>query len=813
MSLRTKLLLVLLLSLLVSLLVFSAGSFWVFNQQLHIKSKSYQQDLSLQLIRSVRAEYDSAATAANSLAKSSVLAEYFAMEQSVRELVLHSAVLDLFASYEMIHPAIHQIQLWNVNYQREAYLTNKNMAGPSDVSRDMLDEVTALQSPAEMYLLNNQQGESYLMVIAPVYKEMRNKKTGRGENVIVGYVVLGSPFELLQRVADLGESETTLFFFVDEYGRLLTKLDNSVVEQLPAFSEVIGLLSDDNTLEFSSDGESYFFRFHQVLPEMWLGSLIDNSAIDMESISFLRSAFMPMMVVTLFAGLLFYWFVSKRLITPIEQLISATRKIAKGDYNLSLAADSADELGELSLAMRFMSEQVSQSSKRIQQLAYYDSLTQLPNRNTLAETLDTLIANGGRDQQKLAVLFIDLDDFKKVNDSLGHAAGDDLLVQVSQRLKDTLRTSDSVYNSAHPCNVDEMVSRLGGDEFNALVNGINSAHDAALIAKRIVKELGKPFSIFNKTIHVGASVGIAIYPDDGVTAEELLKNADLAMYEAKADGKNNYHIYTEEINRQVHERLQLEQDIREAVQKNDFELYFQPKIALDGGEIEGFEALIRWNHQQKGLVSPAYFIPLAEESSLILDIGYWVLQEAAKQISQWRDSCLANGRTLAVNISAKQISQKDFVTQLRTIFGEARAPLELLEIELTETSLFSDEQRVNEHLLALKKLGVQISLDDFGTGYSSLNFLRRFPIDSIKIDRSFIANLTESGESQAIVIAVLQLCNQMHLKVVAEGIEEFEQVSLLKELGCDQGQGYYFAKPMSATDIERFQIGSTIFVD
>jgi diguanylate cyclase (GGDEF)-like protein/PAS domain S-box-containing protein len=426
---------------------------------------------------------------------------------------------------------------------------------------------------------------------------------------------------------------------------------------------------------------------------------------------------------------------------------------------------------------------------RMSYLAQHDSLTDLPNRILLSDRLTQAIALAHRSGKKLAVLFLDIDRFKHINDSLGHAIGDRLLQSVAQRLLACVRRSDTV-------------SRQGGDEFVILLPEVAHAGDAAAIADVILLALSTPHHIAKHDLHVTASVGIATYPDDGTDAETLMQNADLAMYDAKDSGRDNWQFFKAEMNKRAVERQLVEVALRHAVDQQEFVLQYQPQMNLGTGAIIGVEALIRWRHPERGLVPPAHFIPIAEECGVIVAIGRWVLREACRQARTWQCAGLPPVR-IAINISAVELRAKDFVAGVRAILLETGLDPRFLELELTETFLWQDSKSTLAVLQALKAMGVQLALDDFGTGYSSLSYLRRFPIDTLKIDQSFVRDITTDAGDAGIVSAVISMGKSLHMRVVAEGVETREQLAFLREQRCPEGQGYHFSRPVVAGEFTR----------
>ncbi|MES2547398.1 MAG: EAL domain-containing protein [Pseudomonadota bacterium] len=446
-----------------------------------------------------------------------------------------------------------------------------------------------------------------------------------------------------------------------------------------------------------------------------------------------------------------------------------------------------DETGQLTgvvVVFHDISEAKAMSMK-MAHLAQHDFLTNLPNRVLLNDRIAQAIATADRNETKVALLFLDLDNFKQINDSLGHATGDKLLQSVAKRLSDCVRNADTV-------------SRQGGDEFILLLADIKHGEDAALTAQKVLDELKLPYILNKSNLHITTSVGISLYPNDGIDAETLIKSADTAMYFAKEKGRANYQFFKPEMNTLVVQRLMIEAHLRIAFEKQHFFLHYQPKVNLESKKITGVEVLIRWKHDEWGDVEPKKFIAIAEDSGLIIPIGRWVLSEACKQARSWLDAGLP-ALKVAVNISAKEFLQKDFVDGVRAILIETQLPAACLELEITESVLMRDAHASTAILQQLKEIGIKLAVDDFGTGYSSLSYLQHFPIDVLKIDQSFIKNIESTLDNVTIVNAIISMGNSLQLKVVAEGIENQLQLDFLKKHQCEEGQGYFFSPAINAT--------------
>ena len=435
------------------------------------------------------------------------------------------------------------------------------------------------------------------------------------------------------------------------------------------------------------------------------------------------------------------------------------------------------------------------SQNRLHELVNHDPLTGLPNRRLFNELLEHAIKRAEREHHQIALLFVDLDRFKAINDSLGHQVGDKLLYEVSKRIHHAMRDSD-------------IVARLGGDEFLVMMDMIKHPQDAALIAQKIIYALQVEFFIDGKEIFIGASVGISIFPKDGSDVDSLIKAADIAMYQVKNRGKNNHCFYSEDLSKNAVERFTIESQLRHALERNQFEMYYQPQISLLTGDIIGAEALIRWRHPDLGLVSPARFIPIAEETGLIVQIGEWVLRQAALQAIQW----INDGYTMqwvSVNVSGVQIMRSNFYDTVYGILIETNCNPNILELEITESTVMQNTEFVIDTFNNIKQLGVRVAIDDFGTGYSSLSNLKRLPLDKIKIDQSFVRGLPDDLDDAAITNTINAMACSLGFTVIAEGVETLAQATFLKNMGCLEAQGYLYSKPVTAAEFTKLLAIST----
>lgn len=471
------------------------------------------------------------------------------------------------------------------------------------------------------------------------------------------------------------------------------------------------------------------------------------------------------------------------------------RRLADGSYRCSLVSGEPvfDEVGQFQ-GYRGVGRDITQqkiAEQELNQLARFDTLTGLFNRPTFFDRFDHALKVAARDRSRVAVLFIDLDRFKDVNDGLGHLVGDEVLKVMAQRLQKTVRSCDTL-------------ARLGGDEFIFLAENAASTAAVAEVARRVIDVLAEPLSARGQECRLGASVGIAIYPGDGEDAPTLLKNADIAMYRAKESGRNGFAFFSEALDQPQKERMSLGASLHRALDLNQLLLLYQPKVSGATGAMIGVEALIRWQHPERGLVPPVAFIPLAEESGLILSFDRWVLHSACRQAMAWQEQGLP-ALSVAVNLSARQFNDPELASHILGALRETGLDPHLLELEITESVMVDDYERAAETLRLVKAMGVRVSIDDFGTGHSSLARLKKLPIDAVKIDRSFVGDITDDPDDAAITSAIVAMAHSLRLRVIAEGVETRDQAQFLRDRGCDEMQGYLFSRPVLPAEIVSFQ--------
>jgi diguanylate cyclase (GGDEF)-like protein len=487
------------------------------------------------------------------------------------------------------------------------------------------------------------------------------------------------------------------------------------------------------------------------------------------------------------------------IVRPLQRLRDIARDIGCGQWKVESGITTADEVGELARAVEDMARNLEQADERVRYLAYHDNLTGLPNRVMFRDYLARTLAHAERAHHRLSLLFIDIDGFKRINDTLGHQAGDLLLKEIARRLSARLREQDMLVRGPSHDLPDDLLARLGGDEFIVLLTTVEDMHGPSAVARRLIATLGEPFDLNGQVCHVGASIGIALYPEDGNEAGELIKNADIAMYHAKDLGKNAYQFFQSSMNAAVVEQAALEMRLRRGIAEQQFHLNYQPQVDARSGAVVGFEALTRWTDPDTGTVSPGVFIPLAEETGLILPLGEWVIEAACRQARLWESAGMP-ALPISINVSGIQFERQQVADLLGQAIARHQLRPERIEIEITESAIMHHPERAVAALRHLKAIGVRIALDDFGTGYSSLSYLRRFPIDTLKIDRSFILEIDRNHEDAEIVAAIAAMAHTLGLRVVVEGVETTSQLDVIVEKGCDVVQGYVYHRPLAPAE-------------
>lgn len=596
-------------------------------------------------------------------------------------------------------------------------------------------------------------------------------------------------------------------FLTDEAGRMM-HLPEQLKWLAPENLPLSGLRSKQHEIveqQVSLAGGNFQLRSHKLQNNIWLHAVQSEHDLFASSRSITKIVGIITFVVILISLSLIFYILRVQVLVPVTRLRKAIIRLSAGNDLIQIPVESNDELGELGTEFNRMGFELKRSNDQIRNMAYSDHLTELPNRFMFHKTLRQSMDAALRDDKQLGLLFIDLDNFKNINDTLGHHIGDILLKEVALRLQQNLRGKDMTGRFDLE-ELEHNLARLGGDEFTVLLSGTKSVINIGKVAERLIESIEVPFQLDGKEHHISASVGIAVYPGDGNNTEDLIKHADLAMYQAKKKGKGCFEFYSKEISNIVLERTHLEQRMRVALDEGNFRLFYQPIINSKTQEIASLEALIRWEDAELGNVSPGHFIPIAEEVGLINAIGSWVLTDVCRQVREWLDAG-AMGLKVAINVSGRQLEKPDFSDQVLNNLKKYNVPPESLYLELTESAVIQGEEGVLATLRKLQKIGVKIALDDFGTGYSSLSYLRHLPIDILKIDRSFIQGLGQQNNN-VILSAIITMAHALNLEVVAEGVETQGQFAFLKKEQCNLIQGFLFHRPEPVDKVTEKLIGN-----
>ncbi len=808
-KLRTKILLLLVPLIVMSLLVLG----WFAYLELRATSEQRvfgEMRASLEHLRAlVKTEVDTAHGNIELLANQTLVKKYVLTEgETERYTLFQPPLLRLFSDYQKAFPEYYEIRLFLPDGYEDARQT-----------QPYLENQTDEEGASALFLAMQSAGDN---LYTTVYRNPDNQKISLfiGKPLILidravdpignipslrGYIGLTVDMsEIESHIRDDNISHSGYLFATDKAGN--TVFESSKRPPDHTFSAVLAdsaLNSNAATypLLVSLGGAKAFLLGSPLCPDLNVFAVLPES--ELRTISYKLGlvvgivTLMTILIMTLFMMIAMEY----QILRPIQRLRNLASELGRGNWAIELrGVNTGDEIGELAMAFKEMAGNLQQSDERVRFLAYHDSLTGLPNRAMFKEYVDRSIVHAKRNQQLLAILFLDVDNFKKVNDTLGHHAGDLLLQEVSERLTRVLRGDDYVTRGRAQDDTDKILARVGGDEFIILLSDIQNPHAAGPVAQRLVDTLAKPIFVGGQECHVSASIGITVYPVDGRDTNELIKNADIAMYHAKVMGKNNYQYFENAMNLETVERLELEGRLRNALEQGQLELYYQPQVHSVTRELVGLEALLRWRHPEQGLILPDDFIAVAESSGLILSIGKWVLHEACRQARIWQEAGLALPG-ISVNVSSIQFARQHVPSIVREALAKSRLDPRCLELEITESAIMSNPELAVKMLNEIKALGVNIALDDFGTGYSSLSYLRRFPIDTLKIDRSFIHGIDEKSTDAEIVSGIAALAHTLGLRVVVEGIERERHLGVVVEQQCDVIQGFLFSHPLPANEI------------
>ena len=808
MRLQRKILLILLPCIIIPMLALGVTAYIKLSATANEKTHSQIETTLDNVEQGVNAYINTAKSNIELFSASSQITRYLLVDdEGERYSLFQPSLLTLMSSYQKAFPHYQEMRvLLPDGYEdtRSTLSSIPNLTEDESKNAYFGRMVRSLGKIHVEFFVNPDTNKMSLLIAKPIMIKDPKKDPALVKPELRGYFVITSTLDFLkgyQKNVHIGVNGRVAF--VDGDGKKLFA-ERTESYPLPAnlFATISAAANDNIIRKVEIEREATIVHGRRLdknlivfatLPEWELlkGSRIHGVIVALSTI--LATSFVAIMLFTLLKSL---------IIKPIQKLSNATREIGKGNLDVRIEVKCDDEIGDLAAAFGQMSTNLQSSTQQVKHMAYFDNLTGLANRYNLTKMIDREIVEKINSKHQMAVLFVDLDDFKQVNDNLGHEAGDLVLKNVADRFT---KCVEKDIGSAHQDQCENTVARLGGDEFVILLSRIHDANDAALVANRLVESVSEQFIINNYSFHLSVSVGIAMFPDNGTSADMLIGNADIAMYHAKNDGKNHYQYFSESMNNEARECFMLGNSLRNAIGSDQLLLYYQPLIKVNTGRISTVEALVRWKHPTRGFLMPDEFIPLAEKSGLIVHLGKWVLYQACKQVVAW-DKAGYRPVRVAVNISNTQLNSNDFVETVSDVLKNTGLPAHRLELEITESSIMHAEIHTQSTIHELKKLGVLIAMDDFGTGYSSLAALRQLPVDILKIDRSFVDGIAKNKADAKIVSVILAMARLFKLEVVAEGVETTEQLDFLCKEGCDTIQGYLISRPLPAGDIkELFQ--------
>jgi diguanylate cyclase (GGDEF)-like protein len=754
------------------------------------------------------AQLQTARANASLFASTELVKKYVSTYSASKRVLMEQDILDLLFNYQLAYPEYFEIRI----ISRDGQELLRSVIG--DVGNRTTDESSSqwfreasLSGSAihTKFLSNPDNGIPVLLTSKPLTSDAEKTVNGLNTQKLHGYLVLTVDLGFLDRLSqNMRVGKSGDLFFTDASGTILFHPDESRIGQQvqPAlYSRLTG--ANDHKILLDAPYQDAPGHYQAIKLDSWLHAVAayDESEFTDKRASLGQS-------VTLIAGIailltITFLFTSLKslLIKPIQKLSSAAREMGRGQLLVPINVKSRDEIGDLAKTFREMGENLNHYHEQVRYVAYHDSLTGLPNRLMFKDYLKRATAEARRNKQELSILFLDLDNFKRINDTLGHIAGDRLLEAFAERLESCLRDTDIISHLTAD-DSESVMARLAGDEFTILLPRTTGPANAQKVARRILELMAEPFIVNKQELYISTSIGIALFPDDGTNADDLMKNADIAMYHAKKSGRNNYQYFSKKLNEESTFKLKIESKLRHAVENDELEMYYQPQVALATGQVEGAECLLRWKDEELGMVSPEVFIPIAEEYGLIIPITEWLINDVCRRAQSWSKKYSAH-TTMAINISAVHFCGHDLEGLIHNTLKQTGLDPRHLEIELTETSILQDPKLAIRTLERIQSMGLQTSLDDFGTGYSSLNYLMQLPLNKLKIDRSFIINMDNGEKGTAIVSAIIAMAHSLSLEVIAEGVEDESHIQLLRKMQCDIVQGYYIARPMPAAEFEQ----------
>lgn len=814
MRLQNKILLFLVPLTMLPLLVLGWSAYTLLMEDARSRTRDQATTLLEQIEHHTETRMQTARANASLFASNKLIKRYVTENLPTDERAsLEAEVLELLFNYQLAYPEYYEIRIVSPDGLEQirsvigdvGNLTRDESASP--YFQGMHDNPGVIYTT---FFMNPDNGKPALLASKPLlFYDEKRERTATDSN-LYGYLVMTINPDFLDKLASsekIGESGE--IFFTDSSGIILFhRSGSSIGRQLP--SDLFDMLSNTTGSNITVDrlqGKNLtHFQAAKLHDHLYAFAVYGEDEFHNHRVDLGRSVTL-ITCITILTLIAFLMGILRRLlINPIRQLSQAARAMGRGQVLVPINVRSDDEIGDLASTFKQMGRNLAHYNEQVHYIAYHDSLTGLPNRLMFKDYLKRAIAEAKRSHQELALIFLDLDNFKRINDTLGHQSGDKLLQNFADRINGCLRKSDIVSHSTHDSS-SRIIARLAGDEFIILLPRTTGVSQTDKIAKRILDALSEPFIIDKQELFISTSIGIALFPDDGQSVDDLMKNADIAMYHAKKSGRNNFQYFSRKMNEASLFKLKIEGKLRHAVENGELLLHYQPQVDLTTGRVSGAESLLRWNDPELGQVSPEVFIPIAEEYGLIIPISEWLIHETCRQGEQWLNK-YNQPITMAINISAVHLNGHDLEGLIAGTLKQSCYDPHHLEVELTESSILSDPDQAIRTLINIQRMGLQTSLDDFGTGYSSLNYLMRLPLNKLKIDRSFIQNLEKDSRSIAIVSAIIAMAHSLNLEVVAEGVEVESHIRLLRKMKCDILQGYYIAKPMPATDFEQLFVNS-----
>ncbi|MGF1757256.1 EAL domain-containing protein [Photobacterium sagamiensis] len=810
MHLKPKIALSIFPVILLQIVVLLIPSFMIYQDYFGEQIKGHIRDSIVQVQNALDSQLTAIEADSSIFSQSVILNRYLRTEdETIRFNVMHQVLLKEFSTFMNAHPEYIEISLIMPDGYEEVSLVNNHITNVTDEEQDTsyFKNIAESKSNFEINTFMNPDTDEWTLVSArKIFQKNAIEQSGSTKKVIKGYLIVKTNFDFLNYLLTNNSLVATGFVIIhDTKG---TPILMNVFDEL-IFDDRLKVVNEtvySNKIKISNwslNGESYIVGQKQLINSLFFSIGWPESELNQLFKNVSYASIQNSLIVILLSVLVLFWILNKLLVKPILQLSLSAKNMGQGDSLWSFKSKADDELTDLANTIKDMGQGLIKQKQKVHEIAYQDSLTQLPNRRQFIDELNRQYCTTHAEPPNIALLFIDLDGFKQVNDTCGHEAGDQVLIAVAERLKHVLRADDTIsYAADGSGSIQHTIARLGGDEFTILLKKISDRDAAGRVAERILHAFSKTINVTGREFLIGVSIGISLADESGESAVELLKNSDTAMYDAKMQGKNTYRFFSRTVALKSLKALEIKEDLRRAINNNELKLAYQPQICTKTRKIVGCEALVRWNHPVKGWIRPDVFIPIAEESGLIISLGRWVLLEACHQIRQWQLMGYPAVR-VSVNVSCVQLARDNMHQVVLDCLAETGLSADLLAVEVTESSILQGSDSIVQ-LEKIQSEGIRIALDDFGTGYSSLSALRGLPINELKIDKSFITDLTNGEDGKAIVSAIIAMAHQLDLQVVAEGVETNEELDFLEQTRADIIQGYYFSKPLMGNGLAEF---------